>query len=160
MSLILPRRSFLTGLLAAFAAPAIVRATSLDLVRGQRFVLSPAGELTERLTDRGTLNYMYWVVQFGQIVKMSGQDILAAPSGTVIPPDVALEALAYDGLLGKAFRPCNEHEKGLTFVVAPDGALRLQNLAEKLSADPVILRLRKEQQDLEGQLRRYGSHSI
>lgn len=155
MTLLLPsRRGFLAGLAALCATPAIVRAASLMPLRGSVLLPSPLqlynegdATLTTALTAHESLNYTYWVSEFGFICRMTGREILAAPPGTIQP------WLPQSG----EFRPTNEHEKGLVFEGRGEGdfrlhaavpELRVRNLANTLDTDPVIVRLREEQQEL------------
>ncbi len=82
MSLITPsRRGFIGGLAALFAAPAIVRASSLMPI-SQRALLEVA-PLALDMAD--SMSYQYWVLMSGTIVKRSAREILDAPSGVYQP---------------------------------------------------------------------------
>lgn len=165
MTLILPRRGFLAGLASLLAAPAIVRAASLELVPGTRFTLE-GDALVERIAATSTLDYTYWVVMGGLVRKMTGRDILAAPSGAIMPwlpqfmsEEAACEHRDFAGVLECAnvlsrFRPTDERQTGLMFGKKPDGTLLVRDLAKTFDTDPVITRLRQEQEELVAQLAR------
>lgn len=138
-SFLLPRRGFLAGALASLAAPFILRATSLDMVRGAPFGLDPAGALVERATAHGAgLEFQYWVAHLGNLRSMTARDILAAPLGTVRPWVAPAEGL---------LRPVREAEKGLAF--AGGRFLQLPGFA----GDPDLVRLNGEREVLMRQLR-------
>lgn len=139
MTLLLPRRSVLAGLASLFALPALVRATSLDLVRGTPFALSPDGLLSPRsIADFSSeLNYEYWVSFGGALTRMTAREILAAPPG-VLKPWLG----SHTGLV----RPVSEASKGLAyhggkFTVLPS-----------FSSDPELASLRSERDRLLGEL--------
>lgn len=135
MTLLLPRRGFLAGLASLLAAPAIVRASSLDLVRG----IPLEAAITTSYASEESLNYSYWVVRFGQIERMTARDILAAPAGVISPWLVD----AHSG----GFRPTDEAKTGLLFASC-GGSLQVRNIADDLDTDPVIAKLRSERKDL------------
>lgn len=139
MTLLLPRRGFLAGLASLLAAPAIVRATSLDLVRGAPLLVP---ELVASYAEAESLNYSYWVVRFGEVVSMTARDILAAPAGVVQP-----WIPSYYGDCEASFRPTDESKKGLIFLTA-NGQIETRNIAAGLDNDPVIVKLRAERKDL------------
>ena len=156
-----PRRSFLLGSLAAlFSAPAIVRAQSLMKVRGDRFALQGdfLAPLAVDYTSEESLNYEYWAIGPMGLAKYTAREMLAAPAGVFTP---WLPGLDEHGR-GVGFRAVNEHQKGL--VIAPDGAwastdgrmgtkLSLYNLGDALDRDPVVRKLRGEQDALLRELR-------
>lgn len=149
MSILLARRGFLSGAFASlFAAPAIIRASSLEFghLRGAP-LLAPQ---TIDYTSEDSLNYQYWVNFGGSIRRMAARDILAAPKGAITPwlPERYGVASFFKNDPLSSFRPSNTYQSGLMFAHAPDGSLRIKNLAEKFDADPVLLRLRKEQEGL------------
>lgn len=138
-SFLLPRRGFLAGALASLAAPFILRATSLDMVRGIPFCLDPAGALVERASAHGAgLEFQYWVAHLGDLRAMTARDILAGPPGTVRPWTAPAEGL---------LRPVREAEKGLAFV----GGRFLQ--LPGFASDPDLVRLNGEREVLMRQLR-------
>lgn len=139
-SFLLPRRGFLAGALASLAAPFIIRATSLDPIRGIPFCLDPAGALVERATAHGGgLEFQYWVAHLGDgPVALTARDILAAPLGTIRPWVAPAEGL---------LRPVREAEKGLAFT----GGRFLQ--LPGFASDPDLVRLNGEREVLMRQLR-------
>lgn len=138
-SFLLPRRGFLAGALASLAAPFILRAASLDPIRGIPFCLDPAGALVERSTAHGAgLEFQYWVAHLGNLREMTARDILAAPTGTVRPWLAPAEGL---------LRPVREAEKGLAFTGGK--FVQLPGFAN----DPDLVRLNGEREVLMRQLR-------
>lgn len=143
-TLVVPRRTFLIGAIASlFAAPAIVRATSLMPIRTPALMLDPVA-LT--LDAAGTsADYTYWVSMGGHICRMTAAEILRAPAGAIQP---WLPEHFADG--SSAFRATDSHRVGLRFFASPsqhdDAPMRLEvrDLGGKLDRDPVIARLRAE----------------
>lgn len=136
MTFLLPRRGFLAGLGSLFVLPALVRATSLDPLRGQPFILDSGGLLAPRLAAayRGEeLNYEYWVSFGGALARMTAREILAAPPG-VLRPWLG----SHTGLV----RPVSEASKGLAFIEGKFTVL------PSFSSDPELASLRSEQDRL------------
>ena len=152
MTLLLARRGFIAGLTSLFAAPALVRATSLDFIpRGAQLILdSSISTASTSYTAEDSLNYSYWVSMGGAPARMTAREILNAPRGVIapwLPSYVDFETPR--GL----FRPTNEHQNGLMFATALDGKLVLKDIGDKITIDPVIVRLREEQEELVRKLR-------
>jgi len=85
----LARRSFLVGFAGAlFAAPAIVRASSLDLVRGPKFGIEPnlmLAPIVDSATFADETSFEYWVVRGGSLVRVTAMEIIRAPRGIYSP---------------------------------------------------------------------------
>jgi hypothetical protein len=148
------RRGIIGALGALFAAPAIVRAASLDALRGVPYGLGADGTLAPITQGYATesLDYEYWVSMGGTIVRRSARDILAAPAGTY-QPWLGIN----DTHIGSsiAFRPTDGQKKGLSFAYdKTTRSLQIINFDDPLARDPVILRLRQEQDDLRQRLQR------
>lgn len=134
------RRGFIGGLLSLFAAPAIVRASSLDFI--------PRGIPLEGISQSyfgDADNYEYWVSLAGNICRMTEREILAAPRGVIQP---WLPALLADG--NWRLRPANEHKAGLIFRQTGE----IISTASLFDADPAIVRLREENDRLNAEARR------
>ena len=155
-----PRRKFLLGSLAAlFSAPAIVRASSLMQIRGERFALQGdfLAPLAIDYTSSESLNYEYWVVMSGNVVKRTARELMSAPAGVYTP---WLPGLDSNGNAA-GFRAVSEHHNGLTAGVVnwadAEGRtgtkLSLYNLGDRLDADPIVRKLRSEQDALLREIR-------
>lgn len=154
----LPRRKFLIGsLVSLFAAPAIVRASSLMPVRAYSPFLSVEGVVNEALASTSSLDYEYWAVGPMGLAKYAAREIVKQP-------------LAYQGWLNDAsnpnwlsLRPVREDQKGLQYLGSfaeigfPQEAQVVRDIGRQLDADPQIAALRKEQLDLARQLRQARS---
>jgi hypothetical protein len=151
------RRKFLVGSLASlFAAPAIVRASSLNLagLRGVRFDTSG---ITYDQSD--SLAYEYWAIGPMGLAKYTAKQIMDAPKGVYLPwlPSERMIHSYEDKLVGgpnSFFRPVRENKSGLMFAQDQKTAeLKLLNIADSLDRDPVVAKLRSEQDDLLRKLR-------
>jgi hypothetical protein len=152
------RRRFLVGSLASlFAAPALVRATSLDLagLRGERFA---ASGITYDTAD--SLAYEYWAIGPNGLAKYTAKQIMDAPSGVFLPWLPTERVDGSRGIIhGGSFRPVREKQNGLMFSATRNDEkmsgfdLQVRNLADSLDRDPVIAKLRSEQDDLLRRLR-------
>lgn len=150
----IPRRKFLLSSLAAlFSAPAIVRASSLMQVRGDRFALQGdfLAPLAVDYTSAESLNYEYWAIGPMGLAKYTAREMLAAPAGVFTPWLAGLDANGN----GVGFRAVNEHQKGLAVgqLGSAEAILGLVNYGDRLDRDPVVRKLRGEQDVLLRELR-------
>jgi hypothetical protein len=149
------RRKFLVGSLAGlFAAPVIVRAASLMPIRGELLARTSIA-----YDQSDSLAYEYWAIGPNGLAKYTAKQIMDAPSGVYLPwlPSERMVHSHEDKLVegpNGFYRPVRENKSGLMFAQnQKTSELKLVNLADKLDRDPVIAKLRSEQDDLLRRLR-------
>jgi hypothetical protein len=138
------RRSFVGGLAALFAAPAIVRATSLMPVHA----LEPVAIALDR---SDVLDYEYWANGPMGLARYTAREILAAPKGVYTP---WLPEQSGDAAFVKSFRPVLVDKAGLATDPVRKAVLakypaEFPTMADPTASDPVVAKLRAERAELQ-----------